>query len=129
MIRFCGRLIALFVGASAGFGMEHVMAARVLEHEKLEHARDNEMHALKLKALSDEALAANQKALASTALAERQLEAMDVQLGKERKARENADRHYHDALARGIERLHIPVRDVRVDGPIRHFVGEAYHER
>jgi hypothetical protein len=78
-------LLAILLGASAGFEVEHLIAGRRLAAEEAAHARDNEQHARDMKAVSDAALATEQKAIADGQVAAGKIEVMDAQLTKEDK--------------------------------------------
>ncbi|WP_338910708.1 lysis system i-spanin subunit Rz [Mycetohabitans rhizoxinica] len=97
-------VVAVLSGAAVNF---YCRAQLAQVHAEVLAVR--ERHTLDLKAISDAALAAERKAAENSQAAAKKIEALDVQLTKERQAHEADSRRYRAALAAGTERLRVAV--------------------
>ncbi|WP_331457896.1 lysis system i-spanin subunit Rz [Burkholderia sp. MSMB1552] len=102
-------LIAVAIGACLGGGLATTIGECRLAQEQAAHARDNQHHAQEIKAISDEALSAQQKALSERDAAAQRVEVLNTQLIKESERHEDENRRLRAALASGTERVRVAV--------------------
>lgn len=109
-------LLALLIGASAGFGAEHVIAGRQIAVEQAAHAKDNERAANEMLNVSRAALEGEQRAIDAHNLAALAVATADAATTKEKDAHETDNRNYRDALAAGAKRVRVAVRNCSAIG-------------
>ncbi|WP_042297106.1 lysis system i-spanin subunit Rz [Paraburkholderia bannensis] len=109
-------VLAALIGASIGFGAEHMIAGHQLAAEQAAHAQDNEKAANDMLNVSRAALNGEQRAIDAHNLAASAVAAADAAITQEKDAHETDNRNYRSALAAGTERVRVAVRNCAATG-------------
>ncbi|GJH14951.1 lysis protein [Caballeronia novacaledonica] len=102
-------IIAGALGIAIGGAALHTVDATRLATEQAAHARDNEINAQKLQAVSDAAASAARAAMAKQKEAATQIAALDTQLNQEKASHDADNAKNRAAIADGARRLRVAV--------------------
>ncbi|MDR5765058.1 lysis system i-spanin subunit Rz [Caballeronia sp. LZ028] len=102
-------IIAGALGIALGGAAVHTVDATKLATEQTSHARDNEINAQKLQAVSDAAASAARAAIAKQNDASTQIASLDAQLIQEKASHDADNAKNRAAIADGARRLRVAV--------------------
>ncbi|WP_250489997.1 lysis system i-spanin subunit Rz [Caballeronia sp. INML2] len=102
-------IIASALGIAIGGAAVHTVDATKLASEQTVHARDNEINAQKLQAVSDAAASAARAAIAKQNDASTQIASLDAELIQEKASHDSDNAKNRAAIADGARRLRVAV--------------------